>query len=405
MKKKDFNYEEFEKEALEKLRQGAPLTGDDGILTPLIKRFLEASMEGELDAHISDDQEPNRRNGKMGKTVKTSLGNVQVNTPRDRQSSFDPQILKKRQTVLNEEIDNKIISMYTRGMSYRDIQNHIKEIYGIETSEGTLTSVTDKVITDVEEWQNRPLEAIYPIIWMDAIHFKVKEENRIKTKAVYCIIGVNREGLKDVLGMYIGQAEGAKFWLSVLTNLRERGIRDIMIACIDNLTGFSEAIESIFPETDVQLCVVHQVRNTMRYVPWRESKAVIKDMKKIYKAPTQEQSQKELDNFVSKWGKKYPHTVKSWQNNWERLTNFYKYPPEIRRLIYTNNLIENFHSQLRKVTKTKRSFSSDMSLLKLLYLVQKKYVQEKWTNPIHRWKMISAQFLIIFEERFTGDTV
>jgi transposase-like protein len=404
-KKKEFNFQEFEEQALEKLKNGAPLTGDDGVFTPLIKRFLEASMEGELNAHLAEEEAANRRNGKMGKTVKTSLGNIQVNTPRDRNSSFEPQIIKKRQTVLNDEIDRKIISMYSLGMSYSDIRSHLLEMYGLETSESTLTGITDQVISDVEDWQNRPLESVYPIVWMDAIHYKVREENRIKTKAVYCIIGLNREGIKDILGMYIGQAEGARFWLSILTQLKERGVNDIFIACIDNLSGFSEAIEAIFPQTDVQLCVVHQVRNTMRYVPWKESRIVVSDMKKIYRAPTQEQSKKMLEEFSQKWGSKYPHTVKSWQVNWDRLTNFYKYPQEIRKMIYTTNIIENFHAQLRKVTKTKRSFSSDISLLKLLYLVQNRYVQKKWMNPVFGWKQIQSQFIIIFEERFNADTV
>ena len=404
-KKNEFNFQEFEKQALEKLKNGAPLTGDKGVFTPLIKRFLEASMEGELNSHLADQEVNNRRNGKMGKTVKTSLGNVQVNTPRDRNSSFEPQIIKKRQTVLNDEIDQKIISMYSLGMSYSDIRSHLLEMYGLETSESTLTGITDQVISDVEDWQNRPLEAVYPIVWMDAIHYKVREENRIKTKAVYCIIGLNREGIKDILGMYIGQAEGARFWLSILTQLKERGVHDIFIACIDNLSGFSEAIEAVFPQTDVQLCVVHQVRNTMRYVPWKESRAVVSDMKKIYRAPSQEQSKKMLEEFSNKWGRKYPHTVKSWQVNWDRLTNFYKYPQEIRKMIYTTNIIENFHAQLRKVTKTKRSFSSDISLLKLLFLVQDRYVKNKWMNPVFGWKQIQSQFIIIFEERFNADTV
>ena len=405
MKEKDFNFDEFEREALEKLKQGIPLTGENGIFTPLIKRFLEVSLKGELEDHLKSDSQPNRKNGSTGKTVKTSLGNIPLNTPRDRNSTFEPQIIRKRQTVLNDELDKKIISMYSLGMSYHDIRSHLLEMYGLETSESTISSVTDQIIDDVQGWQDRPLETVYPIVWMDAIHFKVREENRVVTKAVYCIIGLNRDGLKDILGMYIGQAEGARFWLGVLNNLKERGVNDILIACIDNLSGFAEAIEATFPKTDVQLCVVHQVRNTLRYVPWKESRAVISDMKKIYRASSIEQSKKSLEEFTEKWGKKYPHTTKSWNANWERLTNFYKYPQEIRKIIYTTNIIENFNAQLRKVTKTKRSFSSDMSLLKLLYLVQNRYVNEKWINPVFGWKTIQSQFIIIFEERFNSDTV
>lgn len=401
MKKEDsFNFEEFEKEALEKLKQGKPLSGSDGIFTPLIKRLLGSSLEGELDSHLELDENPNRRNGKTGKSLKTSLGTVDIYTPRDRNSSFEPQIVKKRQRVLNEEIDRKIISMYGLGLSYRDIRKHLHEMYGLETSEATITSVTDRVIEDVRVWQQRPLESVYPIVWLDAIHFKVKQENKIVSKAVYCVIGVNREGYKDILGMYLGRSEGASFWLGVLSDLRSRGIEDIFIACIDNLKGFAEAIESSFPDTDVQLCVVHQVRNTMRFVPYKNSRAVIKDMKEIYKAPNKEASKQALDKFCTRWKSQYPHTTKSWQTNWERLTNFYKYPPEIRKLIYTTNVIENFHGRLRKVTKTKRLFSSDMALMKLLYLVQRQFVQDNWQTPMFAWRTIQSQLNIIFDERF-----
>ncbi len=398
--KDKFDFEEFEKEAIKKLYEGKPLSGREGIFTPLIKRILEASLEGELDSHLDTDETPNRRNGKTGKSLKTSLGKVDINTPRDRNSSFEPQIVKKRQRVLNEEIDRKIISMYGLGMSYSDIRKHLEEMYGLDTSESTITAVTDRVIEDVQNWQQRPLEPVYPVVWLDAIHFKVKQDNKIVSKAVYCVIGINKEGFKDILGMYLGHSEGASFWLGVLSDLRSRGVEDIFISCIDNLKGFAEAIESSFPDTDVQLCVVHQVRNTMRFVPYKNSKEVIRDMKKIYKATNKEASKQALDEFCDKWESQYPHTTKSWQVNWERLTNFYKYPPEIRKLIYTTNVIENFHSRLRKVTKTKRLFSSDMALMKLLYLVQKQFVQDNWQTPMFAWRTIQSQLNIIFDERF-----
>jgi transposase-like protein len=401
MKEKEkFDFEEFEKDAIKKLYDGKPLSGKDGIFTPLIKRILEASLDGELDSHLDTDEIPNRRNGKMGKSLKTSLGKVDINTPRDRNSSFEPQIVKKRQRVLNEEIDRKIISMYGLGMSYSDIRKHLEDMYGLDTSESTITAVTDRVIEDVQNWQQRPLEPVYPVVWLDAIHFKVKQENKIVSKAVYCVIGINKEGFKDILGMYLGHSEGASFWLGVLSDLRSRGVEDIFIACIDNLKGFAEAIESSFPDTDVQLCVVHQVRNTMRFVPYKNSREVIKDMKKIYKAPNKEASKQALDEFCKKWESQYPHTTKSWLTNWERLTNFYKYPPEIRKLIYTTNVIENFHGRLRKVTKTKRLFSSDMALMKLLYLVQKQFVQDNWQTPMFSWRTIQSQLNIIFDDRF-----
>lgn len=398
--KEEFNFEEFEKDAIKKLYEGKPLSGKGGIFTPLIKRILEASLEGELDSHL-DTEEINRRNGRIGKKLKTSLGTIDLNTPRDRNSSFEPQIVRKRQRVLNEELDRKIISMYGLGLSYSDIRKHMEEMYGIDTSESTITAVTDRVIEDVKNWQQRPLESVYPIVWLDAIHFKVKQENKIVTKAVYCVIGTNKDGFKDILGMYLGASEGASFWLGVLTDLRSRGIEDILIASIDNLKGFAEAIESIFPKTDVQLCVVHQVRNTMRYVPYKNSREVIKDMKKIYKAPNIDGAKKALDNFCQKWESKYPHTTKSWQTNFERLSNFYKYPLEIRKLIYTTNVIENFHGRLRKVTKTKRIFSSDMALMKLLYLVQKQFVKDNWQKPMFSWRLIYSQLIIIFDERIT----
>lgn len=402
MKKEEtFNFEEFHKQAIERLKEGAPLSGQGGIFTPLIKRILEASLEGEMDLHLDQEEEINRRNGKIGKTLKTSLGNVDSNTPRDRNGSFEPQIVRKRQRVLNEELDQKIISMYGLGLSYSDIRKHMQDIYGLETSEASLTSVTDRVIDDLKEWQQRPLEAVYPIVWLDAIHFKVKEEGRIVSKAVYCVIGANRDGLKDILGMYLGHSEGSSFWLGVLSDLRSRGIEDIFIACIDNLKGFAEAIEASFRKTDVQLCVVHQVRNTMRFVAYKESKAVIKDMKQIYKAPNKEASQIALESFCTKWEGKYPYSTKSWTTNWERLTNFYKYPPEIRKLIYTTNIIENFHRRLRKVTKTKRVFSSDMALMKLLYLIQKQFVEDNWQTPVFSWNTILSQLSIIFDERIT----
>lgn len=402
MKKEEpFDFASFEREAIKRLKEGKSLSGEDGIFTPLIKRLLESSLEGELDSHLSEGEEPNRRNGKLPKSLKTSLGTIEINTPRDRNSSFEPQIVRKRQRVLNEELDRKIISMYGLGLSYSDIRKHMLEMYGLETSESTLTAVTDRVIEDVRQWQQRPLESVYPMVWMDAIHFKVKQDSRIISKAVYCVIGVNREGFKDILGMYLGQSEGASFWLGVLTDLKARGVEDIFIASIDNLKGFSEAVEASFPSTDVQLCVIHQVRNTMRFVPYKESKAVMSDMKQIYKAPNREASQQALEEFCQKWESKYPYAAKSWRENWELLTNYYKYPPEIRKLIYTTNIIENFHGRLRKVTKSKRLFSSDMALMKLLYLIQKQFVSDNWQLPMFAWRTIQSQLNIIFDERFT----
>jgi transposase-like protein len=285
-------------------------------------------------------------------------------------------------------------------MSYNDICKHLEELYGLTVSPATLSAITDSVIEEVNAWRTRPLESVYPFMWLDAIHYKVKEDGAIKTKAVYCLLGVNREGTKDLLGLYISENEGARFWLSVMADIQNRGVSDILIACIDNLKGFAEAIESVFPKTEVQLCIVHQIRNSTKYVASRDLKAVMKTLKEIYQAPNKEQAERGLAQLEEQWGKQYPMMVKSWFNNWERLGNYLKYPKEIRTIIYTTNIIESFHSQLRKVTKSKRVFSSDMSLFKLLYLVQQN-LKKDWEGAMHRWRETYAQMMILFEERMT----
>jgi len=398
--KEPFDFKAFEAEAIKRLQQGKALEGKDGVLAPLIKRLVEAGLNGEMNAHLTGDKRNNRRNGKTGKQVKTAFGQVEINTPRDRNSSFEPQLIAKRQTTLGDALDHKIISLYGRGMSYSDICKHLEELYGLTVSPATLSTITDSIIEEVKTWQNRPLESVYPFVWLDAIHYKVKEDGAIKTKAVYCLLGVNREGIKDLLGLYISENEGARFWLNVLADIQNRGVKDILIACIDNLKGFAEAIETIFPKTEVQLCVVHQIRNSTRYVTTRDIKAVIKTLKEVYEAPTKDQAEKGLALLQDEWEEKYPSMVKSWFNNWERLSNYFKYPKEIRKVIYTTNIIESFHSQLRKVTKSKRVFSSDMSLFKLLYLVQQN-LKDNWQGPMKGWKQTYAQMMILFEERMT----
>ncbi len=393
-----FDYANFEKEAIEKLKNGKELGGNDGVLAPMLKRLLEAAMEGEMDAHLKNEDTPNRRNGKMGKKVKTDFGSIDVNTPRDRNSSFEPEILPKRQTTLGASLDHKVISLYGIGMSYSDICAHLEEMYGVTTSPATLSTITDRVIEEVNAWQNRPLESVYPFVWLDAIHYKVKENGGIRSKAVYCILGVNRDGIKELLGMYVGENEGARFWLSVISDLQNRGVKDIIIASIDNLKGLSNAIKSVFPETEVQLCIVHQIRNSMRYVPHKNKTTVLKDLKQVYQAPSMDQAEVALANLEENWAKQYPVMVNSWLNNWEELSNYFKYPEDIRRRIYTTNPIESFHSQLRKVTKTKRVFPSDMALLKLLYLVQEN-VRKNWTRPLNGWNLTMSQMMIIFEKR------
>lgn len=399
-RKVPFDYKTFEAEAIKNLQEGKPLEGKDGVLAPLIKRLVEAGLKGEINAHLSGSKKTNRRNGKSGKQVKTAFGEVEINTPRDRNSTFEPQLIAKRQTTLGAALDHKIISLYGRGMSYSDICKHLEELYGLSVSPATLSTITDSVIEEVKSWQNRPLESVYPFVWLDAIHYKVKEDGSIKTKAVYCLLGVNREGIKDLLGLYISENEGARFWLNVLADIQNRGVKDILIACIDNLKGFAEAIETIFPKTEVQLCVVHQIRNSTRYVSYKDIKPVMKTLKEVYQAPTQQQAEKGLALLENEWSEKYPMMVKSWFNNWARLSNYFKYPKEIRKIIYTTNIIESFHSQLRKVTKSKRVFSSDMSLFKLLYLVQQN-LKDDWIGPMLGWKQTYAQMMILFEERMT----
>ena len=283
-------------------------------------------------------------------------------------------------------------------MSYSDICKHLEELYGLSVSPSTLSAITDRIIDEVKAWQSRPLETVYPFVWLDAIHYKVKEDGAIKTKAVYCLLGVNREGVKDLLGLYLSENEGSRFWLSVLTDIQARGVKDILIACIDNLRGFAEAIESVFPKTEVQLCIVHQIRSSTRFVNYKDSRKVMASLKQVYKAPTKEEAERNLLLLQQEWNNKYPMMIKSWLTNWDRLSNYFKYPQEIRKIIYTTNIIESFHSQLRKVTKSKRVFSSDMSLLKLLYLVQGN-LKEDWESPMHGWKTTYAQMAILFEER------
>jgi len=398
--KEEFDYKGFEEEALKKLKNGEALGGKHGVLAPMLKRLLEASLEGELDGHLQETKVPNRRNGKNSKTVKTDFGLIEVTTPRDRNSSFEPELLPKRCTTLGASLDHKIIALYGIGMSYADICSHLEELYGVTTSPAALSAITDKVIEEVQAWQTRPLESVYPFMWLDAIHYKVKENGGIRSKAVYCLLAVNREGIKELLGLYVGQHEGAQFWLKVIADLQHRGIKDIIIACIDNLKGLSHAIHSVFPKTEVQLCVVHQIRNSTRYVPSKHRRAVIESLKAVYKAPGKDQAEVGLNHLHEQWGKKYPAMVNSWLDNWEELSNYFKYPKDIRRIIYTTNPIESFHSQLRKVTKTKRVFPSDMALLKLLYLVQNN-IKKKWTRPLSGWNLTMSQMLIMFEKRLT----
>jgi len=391
---KDFDFTA----ALKAIQKGKPLLGKEGILSPLIKKLTEAALEGELDSHLGQEISANRRNGKSRKTIKSLNGNFELCTPRDRDGTFSPQLVKKHQTSLSDEIEQKIIALYGLGMSYQDISAHLNEIYGLEVSTGTLSAITDKIVHTVKEWQARPLASIYPIVWLDAIHYKIRENGKVVGKAVYTILGVNIEGRKEVLGLYISEHEGANFWLQVLTDLSNRGVKDILIACVDGLKGFPEAIETIFPNTEVQLCVVHQIRNSLKYVGSKHQKEFMADLKRIYKASTKDLAESELDILANKWNDKYPIVITSWRNNWERLSQYFKYPEDIRRIIYTTNTIEAVHRQFRKLTKTKGAFPNQDSLLKLLYMgIQN--ASKKWTMPVQSWSLTISQLAIYFEGR------
>ncbi len=396
----DFDFAAFEKEAVKQLKSGKPLSGKEGVLTPLIKRILENAIHGELEAHLEGEpaEGKNRRNGKTSKTMKSEHGAFELEAQRDRNSTFEPEIVKKRQTTLAPALEGKILSLYGLGMSYSDISGHIEEMYGIEVSPATISSITDKIIPVIEEWRSRPLDAVYPLVWMDAMHYKVKEEGRVVPKAIYTILGVNQKGLKEALGIYVSEAEGANFWLQVLTDLSNRGVKDILIASIDNLKGFPEAITTIFPATDVQLCVVHQIRNSLRYVASKDQKAFMLDLKEVYRASTKSLAEQKLKELGESWGKKYPVVVKSWNTNWERLSQYFKYPEDIRRIIYTTNIVEGFHRQIRKVTKTKGAFTSDTALVKLIYMAIQN-ISKKWTQPMRNWSLTISQLAVFFEGR------
>lgn len=404
--KKDFNLDEFSKKIAQELRDGKKLTGKDGALTPLLKQVIEAALEGELDEHLKETKPDtgNRRNGHTQKNLKSSMGGLEILPPRDRDGSFDPQTIAKRQRTLPGDLDEKILALYSRGMSYSDIRSQIEDMYGVNISDGTISSITDRVVPTIREWQNRPLEALYPIIWMDAMHFKVRDEGSVKTKAIYTVLGVNLEGIKEVLGLYQGDNESASFWLQVLTDLSQRGVKDILIASIDNLKGFGDAIENIFPKTEVQLCVIHQIRNSIKYVPWKNQREFIKDLKEVYKASNKETAEHNLDKLEEKWGKRYPVVIKSWRTNWERLSNYFKYPEPIRRLVYTTNTVEGYHRMVRKITKTKGAFTSETAALKLVYLATMNF-HTRWKNSIYDWPTILNQLTIYYEERIINDTL
>ncbi len=394
------NNEELQKKALEQLKSGKSLFGKDGAFAPLLKNFIEKALEAEMEGYLDDEQrdQGNKRNGKGKKTIKSSSGSFEIETPQDRQSSFEPELIRKRQTILAESLEGKILGLYGLGMSYRDISKHIEEMYDMEISHTVLSQITDKIIPEIKAWQSRPLDPVYPIIWLDAMHFKVKEDGKVVHKALYNILGINKEGRKEILGLYVSESEGANFWLQVLTDLHHRGVKDVLIASIDNLNGFSQAIQSMFPKTEVQSCIVHQIRNSLKYVASKDQKEFMKDLKKVYRASSKDLAETELLNLEEKWGKKYPVVIDSWQHNWDKLSTYFQYAEPIRKLIYTTNPIEGYHRQIRKVTKTKGAFPNEIALLKLVYLATMR-IQKKWTSPVQNWGLTVQQLAIKFEGR------
>ena len=385
--------EEYQPETVQDLQEA---------LKDLLGDTMEQMLKAELDEHLDYEygEKPlslNTRNGSSKKTVKSSYGNIDLNIPRDREGSFEPQALKKYQKDISN-IENQIISMYAKGMTTRDISTHIKEIYGFGISESMVSKITNKILPTIEEWQNRPLEKVYPFVFLDAIHYHVRENNIVVKKAVYIALGYNTEGYKEIIGMWVGENESSKYWLLVLNQLKERGLEDILIVSTDNLSGFSQAIESVYPKTEIQKCIIHQIRNSTKFVSYRDIKELMKDLKTVYKASTEELALSNLDIFEEKWGKKYPMCVNSWRNNWAELATYFKYPEGIRKLIYTTNSIENFNRQLRKVTKNKTIFPNDYALQKSLYLAMVD-ASSKWTSRIRGWDQILSQLSIFFEGR------
>ena len=402
--------EKERKENLRNIMKGLDVKSFDDlkdVFKLMVGEMLENGLEGELDDELGytkydyrNKDGENSRNGYSKKTLKTSFGETEIKVPRDRDGEFEPQLVKKNQTTLTGDIEEKILSMYAKGMTTSDIETHIQDIYGLECSDSTISRITDKILPVVRAWQSRPLEEVYAVVFMDAIHFHVRSEGQIVKKAVYIAIGINMDGLKEVLGMWVGENESAKFWLSVMNGLKNRGLQDILIACVDGLTGFPAAIEAVYPKTEIQQCIIHQIRNTTRFVSYKDIKALMADLKKVYAAIDEQTALSELETFDEKWGNKYPKIAISWRDNWANLSTYFKYPQEVRTLIYTTNAIEGFNRQLRKVTKNKGVFPTDDSLLKMLYLAMMD-ITKKWTGKRREWGQIHSQLEIFFADRLS----
>lgn len=395
MKKEDLLNDEF----LKQFKNGEEL---HSFLSALQKRGIEKILEGELDSHLDYEKHQkslteNTRNGYSKKKIQTSYGESKINVPRDRAASFNPMLIPKRKSMV-DGLENIIVSLYAKGMSNSDIESQISELYNFDVSTSTISRITDRITDDIVAWQNRPLESVYLIVWMDGIVFKVRENSKVINKTIYISVGLRRDGKKEILGLWLGKNESAAFWMSVLTDIKARGVQDILITATDNLNGFTHTIKNVFPESKTQICVVHQIRNTCRYVVWKDKKAFTSDMKQIYNAPTKQAAKAALKDFAVKWNNKYSYAVKSWEDNWEELTVFFEFPVEIRKIIYTTNLIENLNGKIRKYTKNKLSFPTDEAVMKSVFLAVRE-ATKKWSMPIHNWGIILNQFLTIFEKR------
>ena len=395
MKPEDLLNDDF----LKQFKSGEDLTN---FITQLQKRGIEKMLEGELDAHLDyskhqKNNSTNSRNGYSKKKIRTTMGETEISVPRDREASFNPMLIKKRQNTL-DGVENIIISLYAKGMSTADIEEQIKELYNLDISTSTISRITDKITNDIVAWRNRPLEQVYLIVWMDGIVFKVRENSRVINKTIYIAVGLRTDGKKEVLGLWLGKSESAAFWMSVLTDIKARGTQDILITATDNLNGFTQTIKNVFPDSNTQICVVHQIRNSCRYVAWKDKREFTKDLKMIYKAPTREAAKAALDDFKNKWNSKYSYAIKSWENNWDELTLFFEFPIEIRTIIYTTNLIENLNGKIRKYTKNKLSYPTDQAVMKSVYLALRESTKS-WTKPIRNWGIILNQFLAIFDDR------
>lgn len=408
-KKDDINFDYNEE--VKKCKTIDDVIGKDGLVQRLIKDVLENILEVEMGEHLGrdkydrqtdiDQDDRNYRNGYSKKTLRSSFGDVDLDVPRDRKAEFEPQIIKKYETVCNE-LDKKIISLYAKGMSTRDIQAEVEDLYGITLSPSMISKITDKVIATATEWQNRMLDEIYPIVYLDAMYFKVRSNGKIVNKAVYICLGYTLEGYKDILGIWVDEAEGAKFWLSICNDLKNRGVKKILIACMDGLKGLPQVIKTVFPTVDIQTCIVHQIRNSIKYIASKDKKAFMKDLKEVYKAPTEDLALAQLDNLKEKWGSNYGMVIDSWYNNWNNLDTFFKFSPQIRKLIYTNNVLEGFNRQVRKFTKVRTIFPTDESLNKCVYLATME-IMEKWTQPIHNWGTTLAELSLYFEEQLKDE--